>query len=101
MRAAYWIKIRGSKSYGSFKSTSPSISVNKPNVGKGEIAMKVTLEIPDDYFELPELQATIALPARGVGNIITADVQNNIADLIERDMGIKLHISHDDIGVEE
>jgi hypothetical protein len=98
MQASFWVKIATQKSrYGMRQweqNGVPSCSKAKPTTKADEVAVKLTVEIPDSYFEVPELSAKIIVPESMVNNpAITPQVGHNLSKLIEKQLGLKVHLS--------
>lgn len=94
MQASFWTKIKVKKLYNSWTSSTISALKNKPDVKKDEVAVKITIEIPDSYFETPELAAKIVVPADAVNKpIITPTVQHNISEELKKQLGMSVHVT--------
>ncbi len=76
-------------------SSSGAIRVNKkaPTLGWKEVSIGMNLDIPDEIFERPILQASISIPKDAVSQSpINADVQENVSKAIEQATGLKFSI---------
>jgi len=98
MKTDFWVKISAKRTnYGIPKQWAANgfdIRKNKPATGPNEVAIKMSVEIPDAYFETPELSAKITVPEDAIKSpIISADVQSNIAAVLSEQLGMKVHIS--------
>lgn len=72
---------------------SARLSVNLPALDSYEIAVKVSLEMPDELFEKPQLQASIKVPSDSVSApVIEAEVVDNIQELVSKELGVDLSI---------
>lgn len=83
------IKKRGAYRYSS------RMTKGTPALDRNEIAVKVSLEIPDAIFNRPALTATIKVPEDAVGKPeIEAEVIDNVQDLIKQNTGfdVKLEV---------
>ena len=86
-------------SYLIIKKTSPyraSVRVTKttPNLDFNEVSMKLNLEVPDELFSKPRLEASIAIPKEAVSpEIIEADVIDNIQDTIKQNTGVEVKLN--------
>lgn len=69
-------------------------SCNKtPKLNAGEVAIRMTLELPSTLFQKPALTATVQIAESAVSApIIEADVINNIKELVAENCGIQLTI---------
>ena len=79
----------------------PRIVVGKgnqtPKVNAGEIAIRVTIELPESLFKKPAFKAKVSVPADSVtAPIIDASVVNNIAEIVAAETGIHLTIEQCD-----
>lgn len=71
------------------------MSKGSPALASDEVAVKVTLELPDALFERSALEAKIVVPKEAVSQpVITADVVDNVQDIIKKNTGfdVKLEI---------
>lgn len=81
---------------GSKRHQKPSarLSVKIPALDSHEVAVLVTLEIPDALFQKPQLQASITVPADAVSApVIEATVMDNIREIASQELGVDLQIS--------
>lgn len=72
----------------------PSVRVSKgkPACEHDEVAAAIHLELPASLFKRPQLQARIVVPADQAPMVITPDIQHNIAQLVQDQLGIVLRI---------
>lgn len=97
MEANFWVKIEANKRHNRWNSGAVEVRKQKPATKANEVAVRITLNIPDAYFETPELSARISVPESAVNKtLITPEVQTNIGNLISQQLGVKVHISADD-----
>jgi hypothetical protein len=67
-----------------------------PSLAAGEVAMRVTCDLPDALFQRPLLSAKITIPKDKVTPAtIDASVADNIADIVRQNLGIDLKIQID------
>ncbi len=96
MITSFWIKIRAYPSKyckGKWECRGAELRKNKPSTGPNEIAVKVNFEVPNSYFNVPEFEASIQVPGYSDDRTtIEADVQDNIAELISEQLGVKVHL---------
>ena len=72
---------------------SARLSVNAPALDSHEVAVKISLDIPEDLFIKPQLEASIQVPSDSVNKpVIEADVIDNIQEIVSRELGIDLNI---------
>ena len=98
MNVDFWVCVSATKTGYGYRPSVPKASKNKPNVGRNEVAVKVTLEIPDSYFELPELKASIVLPdVRNKQPEAKVEMQQRIADTLKDSLGVNVtfEVNHD------
>lgn len=95
MQATFWVAITAEKRYGSWNQKKTELRKAKPTKqGPNTAAVKITVEIPDAYFETPELSAKIVVPADAVNRpVITPTVEHNIGAAISKQLGMKVHVS--------
>jgi hypothetical protein len=64
-----------------------------PALQAGEVAMAVTVRVPDAMFKRPALKATIEIPADSVSApVIDAQVVDNIRVELARTLGVDLRV---------
>jgi hypothetical protein len=81
-----------------------SMRVNKsiPRLDWDEISIYTTLEIPDQLFNRPALQAAITIPESAVNkNPLTAEVVDNVKEAIESTTGLKFSVTVEEPPKEE
>lgn len=94
MLSTFWVKIAAKKRYRSWEPGTVEVRKLKPATKANEVAVKISVEIPDAYFETPELSAKITVPEEAVNKpVITPEVQDNLAVLISEQLGMKVHVS--------
>jgi hypothetical protein len=60
----------------------------------GEVAIKVTVNVPDALFERPQLQARIVVPDSAVSKpVIDATVLDNIQQVLNQQLGLDIRVS--------
>ena len=94
MEANFWVKIKAVKRYQGWQRSSITTSIAKPSTKPNEVAIKITLVLPDALFEKPQLTARIEIPNDAVTQPnLSADVQDNIAEALSEQLGINVSIS--------
>ena len=94
MNAAFWVKVKAKKSYRQWIKSSVSVTANKPSTASNEVAIKLNLVLPDTLFEQPQLVANITIPENDTAKPeISADVQDNIAELLSEHLGINVSVT--------
>lgn len=69
-------------------------STKKPALKSDEVAVKIGMEMPDEVFIKPQLQATIKVPSSAVSKpVISAEIQDNIREAVMRSTGVDLTIT--------
>lgn len=69
------------------------VTERQPSLAAGEVAMRVTCDLPDALFQRPMLSAKITIPKDKVSPAtIDASVADNIAEIIQQNLGIDLKI---------
>jgi len=70
------------------------ISVNRPYMAVDEIAILLSLDIPDALFTKPKLVAEIKVPDTAVKpEQVTAEVTDNIEEAIKSVTGLEMRVS--------
>lgn len=96
MNAEFWIKVAARKSRYNDRWESkgtPHASQRKPACAGDEIAIKVTLDIPDALFEEPQLNVTIKVPEQREPPRVSTEMQSGIAAVISQNLGLKVRVS--------
>ena len=73
-----------------------SVRVNrqKPSLRGNEVSVYLNLNIPDQIFEKPYLQAEITIPEEAVTKTpINAEIKDNVAKAIEQATGLNFSIT--------
>lgn len=66
--------------------TSPALEFN-------EIAMKLDIEIPDEIFDKPQLQASIKVPKEAVSQpVIDSEIIDNVEQIIKTQTGFSVKL---------
>lgn len=92
MQTSFWVKLKGKKSYGTWSVSAPSASVSKPTIEPRSVAVKITLAIPDSYFEQPELLASIKLPdIAEQRSVVETEMLQRAADQLAKELGVTVH----------
>ena len=100
MKAEFWVLIGAKKPWKHWIQKSISVRKSKPSKTlRDEVAIKMCVEIPDAIFERPALEAKITVSADNLaGPVITADVCDNIAEVLSEQLGLNMHVSSETIG---
>lgn len=99
METSLWVKVKGRKFYRGWEAGAIKSSKNKPPTGKDEVAVKITLDLPDSLFERPQIEARIEIPKDSVTPPkVDAEVQDNIAEVLTSQLGMKVHVGYDQPG---
>lgn len=69
------------------------VTKNKPDVAAHEIALAMSLQLPESLFKKPSLSAKVVIPDADSSYDISASVQAAIAAAVKEQTGIVLHIS--------
>ena len=94
MEATFWAKLSVSKTRHGWVNNGITATKGKPATKADEVAIRVSIVIPDAYFETPELSARIEIPADQVGKtVITPSITQNIGEVIASQLGVKVHLS--------
>ncbi|MEL6363891.1 MAG: hypothetical protein AAFR11_03500 [Pseudomonadota bacterium] len=99
MKTEVWLKVEGKKSkYGAGAEPGAISSYKKkPATGAGEIAIKIDLDLPDALFLKPTLTARVEVPDdHPISTEVDATVKDNLAAILEEQLGLRVHISADD-----
>lgn len=84
---------KSSRGYGKIMTR---VTDRQPSLAAGEVAMRVTCDLPDALFQRPMLSAKITIPKDKVSPAtIDASVADNIAEIIRQNLGVDLKITID------
>ena len=92
MIAIVWIKVEGKKRYSSWVAGLVQAFKTKPDTKENEIAVKLTLEIPDAIFEEPVFEANIKLPAVVRNLPERTEIARNVSAALSKELGYKVKI---------
>jgi len=88
MKKIFWIVINQK---GSIRATKRA-----PGLDWNEVAVRLTMDIPDELFERPRLEASIKIPQEAcVPDVISSEVIVNAKKAIERSTGLEIKLSLD------
>lgn len=69
------------------------LTKGNPALASNEIAVKVSLEIPDAIFDKPSLEAQITIPEDAVSKpVIEASVIDNVQEIIKQNTGFEVKL---------
>lgn len=92
MNAEFWVTIQATKKWQQWNLGKVSSSKKKPATNADEIAVKISIEVPDNYFEKPDLHAQLTLPVPA-NDTIKSEVVSGFAKELEKQMGMKVRLS--------
>ena len=70
------------------------LAAKAPALKAHEIAIKLNLDIPNEIFLKPALEADIVIPKDSVvAGKITADILDDIQGTVKKNLGIHMHVS--------
>jgi hypothetical protein len=70
------------------------LSMKPPALARGEIAMKLSVEVPAGLFEIPALRATVRVPNEAVSPpSIDATVIDNVQELLRERTGLDVVVT--------
>jgi hypothetical protein len=78
-----------------FTDGKPSVRTakTKPRCDPHEVAIWLQVDLPEALFKRPNLQARIRVPEAQAPFVITPEVQQNIAQVVQEQLGITMQIS--------
>lgn len=72
---------------------SSRLTKGSPALASNEIAVKVSIEVPDEIFEKPMLQAKVTIPKEAVSKpVINAEVIDNVESIIKQNTGFEVKL---------
>ena len=78
-----------------FSDGKPSIRVAKtrPSCAPHEVAIWLSMTLPKSLFVRPNLQAQITVPDSAAPMVITPEIEQNIAAVVQEQLGITMQVS--------
>ena len=65
-----------------------------PNLESDEIAIKLNIEIPDEIFNKPRLEASVTVPKDAISApVIEAEVIDNVQEIIKQNTGFDVKLT--------
>ncbi len=95
MKAEVWLKIEGKRSsYGTKAWSAGQVHAfkSKPNTRGNEIAIKLTLQIPDSVFAEPIFEAKLELPEGTKNFPDKVEVARHLSDAMSDRMGFRVKV---------
>lgn len=75
------------------------MTARPPSLAGNEIALSLNVEVPAALFARPALSASVTVPeGASIAETITAEVADNVAEIIRRKTGLTVRISAEDQG---
>jgi hypothetical protein len=69
------------------------VTKSNPSLDYNEVALRLNLELPDELFTKPRLEATIAIPKDAVSApVIEAEVVDNVEQIIKQQTGFEVRL---------
>ena len=93
MKAEVWLKIQGKKTYGRWSVGPVSCSKSKPCTLDKEVAIKLTIEIPDEVFEEPVYEAKVEMPKVTRKLPETVEIARGVGEALSQQLGFKVNVS--------
>lgn len=73
---------------------SARLALKSPSLAKDEIALKISVEVPDALFNRPQLQAKITIPQSAVtAPVVDAQVLDNVREILQQQTGLDVSVS--------
>jgi hypothetical protein len=70
------------------------LSLKNPSLKSGEVAIKVSVAVPDALFARPQLQAKLTVPEGAVSKpVIDATVLDNVREVLQQQTGMDIKLS--------
>lgn len=96
MKTAVWLRVAGRKTYGRWGAGQVQAFKSKPSTLANQLAIRLELEIPDAYFETPEIKAVVTLPEPAGRETIAAGIERGVAEALTRELGVTVRLASDD-----
>jgi len=72
------------------------VTKSKPDCSSTEVAVRISLKLPENLFVRPTLQAKIVVPEGQSQFEITPDVEEGIARVVQEQLGITMRVTAGD-----
>lgn len=93
MKITPYIIIKRTGQYVYNRKYTSRMTVGSPALASNEIAIKLSLEVPDAIFDKPALEAKITIPEEAVSKpVISAETIDNVQDLIKQNLGFEVKL---------
>jgi hypothetical protein len=83
------------KNRGTYNTTlTARITKNRPALQPGEVSLVLDVEVPAALFARPALSAKVTVPpSQALSERITAEVQDNLAEILAQQLGMHVSVS--------
>lgn len=73
------------------------LTSGSPRLASGEVAVALSVSLPESLFQRPQLSATVVVPPSDVSNMdISAEVMDNVAQVLSEQLGMVVRVSVED-----
>ena len=80
-----------------WKTLGARLAHRKPTLKPGEVAVELRVQVPLAMFQRPTLRAKVVVPdGVPLQQVITAEVQDNIARVLNEQLGLRMEVSADE-----
>jgi hypothetical protein len=94
MEKSVWLKITAKKKYSRWEiGQVTAFTKAKPTCKANEIAVKLTLSIPDNLFDEPAYEFKATLPATPRKHVEAAELSKGVAEALSLRMGMKVKVT--------
>ncbi len=76
--ASFFLTVSAEKYAGNYRLNVPRCTKRHPGVGPNEVAIRLTLDLPDALFQAPQLSARVEISESSITTALDADVVNRI-----------------------
>lgn len=87
-----WLKVQAKKKYGRWQAGHVSAFKTKPDTREDEIALRLTLEVPDEIFEEPVYEAKLLIPKNTNKLPETTEIAKSVAAEISKQVGFRVKV---------
>lgn len=94
MKAEFWVLLSAGKNRRGLWQMNmvPQARINKPASGANQIAVRMTIEVPDSYFDEPQIHAKISIPETGgTRQELTAELSRSMAEHLKNEFGVSVN----------
>lgn len=76
------------------KNGSVEVRKTEPRLDGNEISLRLAIEVPNEFFQRPRLEATLKVPKESIPKVkITTEITDNVEKIIKETTGLNMVVS--------